>query len=157
MTGGSQLHEESGNDKITFRLGTHLKEQYKEQVDNMSADLEEYVRSQVEDGGDSDEVEAFEEPDDRDLAIAYRTLCNKRSKSGVVRGETAKRSLAQAVDNLSQEDANRVLYRLEDRGYIHIQNGIPPSDYTAIYVRPFSRVCRSQAPSRTSGGAVADD
>ncbi|WP_323191580.1 hypothetical protein [Halostella sp. PRR32] len=108
MTGGSQLHEEGGNDKITFRLPTHLKEQ----VDNMSADLEQYVRQKVdtptEDGG----VEHYADPDDRELAVAYRTLCKKRTESGIVRGETAKRALAQAVDNVDQKDAQRLLHRL---------------------------------------------
>jgi len=140
MTGGSQLHEESGSDKITFRLPTHLKEQYKEQVDNMSADLEQYVRQQVnaptEDGG----VEPYADPDDRELAVAYRTLRKKRTESGIVRGETAKRALAQAVDNVDQKDAQRLLHRLSKRGYVHLQSGIPPSDYTAVHVRPFSRL-----------------
>jgi hypothetical protein len=139
MTGGSQLHEEDGSDKITFRLSSHLKEQYKEQVDNMSADLEDYVRSQVQgsatpDGG----VEPLEEPDDRELALAYRTLCKKRSKSGIVRGKTAKKALAQAVDHLDQEDAMRVLKRLQDRAYVKLQGGMPPSEDLAVYVRPFS-------------------
>ncbi|WP_254272157.1 hypothetical protein [Haloarcula marina] len=139
MTGGNQLHEESGNDKITFRLPTHLKEQFKEQVDNMSADLEKYVRQQVNQPSEDGGLEPYADPDNRDLAVAYRTLCKKRTKSGIVRGETAKRALAQAVDNIDQTDAHRLLRRLEKRGYVHLQNGIPPSDYMAVHVRPYSR------------------
>jgi|GEM_PF-3145891 len=157
MPGGSQLHEESGDDKITFRLPSHLKEQYKEQVDNMSADLEQYVRRQVEQPAQDGGIEPWEEPDDRNLAIAYRTLCDKRSATGIVRGTTAKKALAQALDNTDQEEAQRVLHRLENRGYVHLQNGLPPSDYTAVYVRPFSRVERPTAPSTTRGGSPADD
>ncbi|MDG5778188.1 hypothetical protein VB773_01500 [Haloarculaceae archaeon H-GB2-1] len=139
MSGGSKLHEEDGSDKITFRLSSLLKEQYKEQVDNMSADLEAYVRSQVSDSATTDGgVEPYEDPEDRELAIAYRTLCEKRSKSSIVRGKSAKKMLAQAVDNLDQSDAMRVLKRLQNRGYVHLQNGIPPSDYVAVHVRPFS-------------------
>ncbi|MDS0280618.1 hypothetical protein [Haloarcula onubensis] len=150
MTGGSQLHEESGSDKITFRLPTHLKEQYKEQVDNMSADLEDYVRQQVAEPTTDATVEPYDDPDNRDLAIAYRTLCKKCTENGIVRGKTAKRALAQAVDNTDQQDAHRLLRLLEKRGYVHMQTEIPPSDYTAVYVRPFSR----QAAGR--GGARAD-
>ncbi|MBV0901809.1 hypothetical protein [Haloarcula salina] len=139
MTGGSQLHEETGSDKITFRLPTHLKEQFKEQVDNMSADLENYVRRTVSEPTEDGGVKPYADPDDRDLAVAYRTLCKKRSTSGIVRGETAKRALAQAVDNVDQKDAQRLLNRLAKRGYVHLQNGIPPSDYMAVHVRPFSR------------------
>ncbi|EMA23098.1 hypothetical protein [Haloarcula amylolytica] len=150
MTGGSQLHEESGSDKITFRLPTHLKEQYQEQVDNMSADLEEYVRRKVSEPTQDGGVEPYADPDDRDLAVAYRTLCKKRTKGGIVRGETAKRALAQAVDNIDQQGAQRLLNRLAKRGYVRLQNGIPPSDYMAVHVRPFSRHDPAQ------GGAKAD-
>jgi len=150
MTGGSQLHEESGSDKITFRLPTHLKEQYKQQVDNMSADLEQYVRQQVDAPAEDGGVEPYADPDSRELAVAYRTLCKKRTESGIVRGETAKRALAQAVDNVDQKDAQRLLHRLANRGYVHLQNGIPPSDYTAVHVRPFSQL----EPAK--GGAKVD-
>ena len=144
MTGGSQLHDEDGSDKITFRLPTSLKERYKEEVDNMSADLEEYVRARVDKPDtETDQVEPWEEPDDRDLAVAYRTLCKKRNDSGIVRGETAKKALAQAVDNVSQDEAMVLLRRLSRRGYVHLQNGIPPSDYLAVYVRPFSKAAAS--------------
>ncbi|GGM46229.1 hypothetical protein [Haloarcula argentinensis] len=139
MTGGSQLHEEDGSDKITFRLSTQLKEQYKEQVDNMSADLEEYVRQRVSEPETDGGLEPYDDPNSRELAIAYRTLCKKRTDNGIVRGESAKRALAQAVDSIDQQDAQRLLSRLENRGYVHLQNGIPPSDYTAVHVRPFSR------------------
>lgn len=139
MTGGSQLHEEDGSDKITFRLSTTLKEQYKEQVDNMSADLEEYVRQRVSEPETDGGLEPYADPDNRELAIAYRTLCEKRTDNGIVRGESAKRALAQAVDSIDQQDAQRLLARLEKRGYVHLQNGMPPSDYTAVHVRPFSR------------------
>jgi len=150
MTGGSQLHKESGSDKITFRLPTHPKEQFKEQSDNMSPELEEYVRQMVNEPAENDGVEPLAEPDNRDLAVAYRTLCKKRTDSGIVRGETAKRALAQAVENVDQQDAQRLLYRLADRGYVHLQNGIPPSDYMAVHVRPFSRHDPAQ------GGVKAD-
>lgn len=138
MTGGSQLHDEDGSDKITFRLPTALKEQYKEQVDNMSADLEQYVRRKVNEPASDGGLEPYEDPDDRDLAIAYRTLCERRSKTGIVRGKTAKKALAQAIDAVDQENAHRILRRLEGRAYVHLQNGIPPSDYMAVHVRPFS-------------------
>jgi len=150
MTGGSQLHEESGSDKITFRLPTHLKEQYKEQVDNMSAHLEAFVRETVEDPATDGSVEPYDDPDNRELAVAYRTLCEKRRESGIVRGDTAKRALAQAVDNVDQDEAQRLLHRLQDRGYVHLQSDLPPSDYMAVYVRPFSKL----APGR--GGVTAD-
>jgi len=150
MTGGSQLHEESGDDKITFRLPSHLKEQYKEAVDNMSADLEAYVRQTLAEPDTDGTVEPFEEPEQRDLAIAYRTLCEKRRESGIVRGDTAKRALAQAVDNVDQDEAQRLLHRLQDRGYVHLQSDLPPSDYMAVYVRPFSKL----EPGR--GGVTAD-
>lgn len=150
MTGGSQLHEESSSDKITFRLPTHLKEQYKEEVDNMSADLEDYVRQKVNEPSEDGGLEPYDDPEHRDLAIAYRTLCDKRTMSGIVRGETAKRALAQAVENVDQKDAYRLLRRLQKRGYVHLQTGIPPSDYIAVHVRPFSR--RDPA----EGGATAD-
>ncbi|NLV08742.1 hypothetical protein GOC74_02160 [Halomicrobium mukohataei] len=156
MTGGSQLHEESGDDKITFRLSTALKKEYKEQVDNMSADLEQYVRSQVEQPAEDGGIEPYDEPDDRDLAIAYRKLCDQRSASGIVRGETAKSALAQAIDHVDKDGAQRLLYRLDERGYVHLQSEIPPSDYTAVYVRPFSQAERP-TPNTTQGGAIADD
>jgi hypothetical protein len=149
MTGGSQLHEEDGSDKITFRLTTLLKEQYKEDVDNMSADLEQYVRRRVNEPG-TDDVEPWEEPEDRELAIAYRTLCEHRSPAGIVRGPRAKKALAQAVASLDQDSATRVLYRLQDRGYVHLQSESPPGDYLAVHVRPFSK------RSRTGGVASAD-
>jgi len=150
MTGGSQLHEESGSDKITFRLPTHLKEQYKEEVDNMSADLEAYVRQKLAEPDTDGTVEPYDDPDNRDLAVAYRTLCKKRRENGIVRGDTAKRALAQAVDNVDQDEAQRLLYRLQDRGYVHLQSALPPSDYMAVHVRPFSRL----EPGH--GGAMAD-
>jgi hypothetical protein len=139
MTGGSQLHEESSSDKITFRLPTHLKEQFKDQSDNMSAELEEFVRQRVAEPDTDGTVEPFEEPEQRDLAIAYRTLCEKRRVSGIVRGDTAKRALAQAVDHVDQQEAQRLLYRLQERGYVHLQSALPPSDYMAVHIRPFSR------------------
>jgi len=148
MTGGSQLHEEDGSDKITFRLPTRLKEQYKEEVDNMSADLEDYVRRRVDEPEETDDVEPWEEPDDRELAIAYRTLCKLRSPTGIVRGPRAKKALAQAVDSLDQDTATHVLQRLQDRAYVHLQSESPPSDYLAVHVRPFSKRSRS-------GGATA--
>lgn len=150
MTGGSQLHEESGSDKITFRLPTHLKEQYKEQVDNMSADLEEYVRQQVTETAETGTVEPYSDPDDRELAVAYRTLCKKRSQSGIVRGETAKRVLAQSVDHVDQQSAMRLLRRLEDRGYVHLQSSIPPNDYVAVHVRPFSQRASAEGGARAN-------
>jgi len=150
MTGGSQLHEESGNDKITFRLPTHLKEQFKSQSDNMSAELEEFVRHRVAEPETDHTVEPFKEPEQRDLAIAYRTLCKKRRESGIVRGDTAKRALAQAVDHVDQDEAQRLLHRLQERGYVHLQSALPPSDYMAVHVRPFSR----RDPSR--GSVTAD-
>lgn len=139
MSGGSRLHEEDGSDKITFRLPSHLKEDYKEQVDNMSADLEEYVRRQVEQPTDRDGIEPYADPDERDLSIAYRLLCERRNYAGIVRGTAAKRLLAQAIDHVSQDDAMRVLKRLEQRGYLHLQNEAPPSERVSIHVRPFSR------------------
>ncbi|NLV09345.1 hypothetical protein GOC74_05300 [Halomicrobium mukohataei] len=157
MTGGSQLHEESGDDKITFRLPTHLKEQYKEQVDTMSADLEAYVRRKVEQPVQDGGIEPYAEPDDRQLAIAYRTLCEHRSPSGIVRGETAKSALAQTIDHVDMDGAQRLLYRLEDRAYVHLQSEIPPSDYLAVHVRPFSLHDQPVAPEAHRGGAVADD
>lgn len=150
MTGGSQLHEEDGSDKITFRLPTHLKEQYKEKVDNMSADLEEYVRRQVTETTETGTVEPYSDPDNRELAVAYQTLCKKRSQSGIVRGETAKRVLAQAVDHADQQSAMRLIRRLEGRGYVHLQSSIPPNDYVAVHVRPFSQRASAE------GGSKAD-
>ena len=149
MPGGSQLHDEDGSDKITFRLPTSLKEQYKQGVDNMSADLEQYVRQRVNEP-ESTDVDPWEEPDDRELAIAYRTLCEHRSPTGIVRGPRAKKALAQAINSLDQDSATRVLYRLQDRGYVHLQSESPPGDYLAVHVRPFSK------RSRTGGVASAD-
>ena len=149
MTGGSQLHQEDGSDKITFRLPSRVKEQYKAEVDNMSADLEEYVRRRVSEP-ESTDVQPWEEPDDRELAIAYRKLCEHRSPSGIVRGPRAKKALAQAVASLDQDSATRVLYRLQDRGYVHLQSESPPGGYLAVHVRPFSK------RSRSGGVASAD-
>ncbi|WP_436929060.1 hypothetical protein [Halosimplex halobium] len=152
MPGGSQLHDEDGSDKITFRLPTRLKEQYKQQVDNMSADLEGYVRQQVDAPDDEgEEIEPWEEPKDRDLAVAYRTLCKKRNESGIVRGETAKKALAQAVGDADQDQAVVLLHKLAERGYVHLQNGMPPSDYLAVYIRPFSKA------AATGGATVQAD
>jgi len=139
MSGGTQLHEEDGSDKITFRLSTHLKKRYKENVDNMSADLEEYVRRRVEEPADRDEMEPWEEPHERELAAAYRTLCRSRTETGTVRGKRAKKALAQAISGVDQDDAFRVLRRLEKRGYVHLQNEAPPSERLCVYVRPFSK------------------
>ena len=83
MPGGSQLHDEDGSNKITFRLPTSLKEQYKEEVDNMSADLEQYVRRRVNEP-ESTDVEPWEAPEDRELAIAYRKLCERCNHKGMV-------------------------------------------------------------------------
>ena len=154
MAGGSQLHDEDGSDKITFRLSTHLKEQYKEEVDNMSADLEAYVRERVGQPDDTGGVEPWKEPEERDLAIAYRTLCDARSPSGIVRGEKAKRALAQAVEHVGQDDAMHLLHRLAKRGYVRLQNGIPPSDMLAVHVRPFSKAAKTDADD---GGAARAD
>jgi len=138
MSGGTQLHEEDGSDKITFRLSSHLKERYRAQVDNMSADLEEYVRRRVEEPAERETTEPLQEPKDRELAIAYRTLCRKRNADGIVPGTNARKAIAQAVGDVDQESALRALRRLERLGYVHLQFELPPSSRMAVHVRPFS-------------------
>ena len=109
----------------------------------MSADLEQYVRRRVNEP-ESTDVEPWEAREDRELAIAYRKLCERCNHKGMIRGPTAKKLLAQAAGSVDQDDAYRLLTELASRGYIKLVNEIPPSDYFAVYVRPFSRRVRSR-------------
>lgn len=133
------IHQESGEDKITFRLPTHLKRQFKEQTDNMSEELEEFVRRQVNETDDNDEIHPLEDPDDRDLSIAYKALQRNMSKTGKLRGEEAKKALAGSVPHTSKKDGYRHLRRLEKRGYVKLQEEIQCRGGFYVNVRPFSR------------------
>lgn len=135
----SQLHTESGQDKITFRLPTHLKEQFKEQSDNMSEELEAFVRQKVNEPANDDEIQPFEDPDDRDLRLAYKALRRNMSKTGRVPAEKARKALAGSVPHTSKDDAYRHLKRLENRAYVKLQEHPDGRGLACVNVRPFSK------------------
>lgn len=112
--------QEDGSDKITFRLPSHLKRQYKDQVDNMSGDLEQYVRRKVE-GRTPDGYDTPLAPprDDEDLRRAYETICELANRNGILRHGTAKRAISGGPNNLSKDEVDfRLLRPLRRRGYI---------------------------------------
>ena len=133
------IHQESGEDKITFRLPTDLKQQFKEQTDNMSAELEEFVRQKVNEPETDDGLEPFPDLDEHHLTMAYQSLIDNMSSVGTVPGRVAKRAVAERVPHTDQSGAYRHLKRLSDRGYVKLQNHGDGRGLACVYVRPFSR------------------
>lgn len=133
-----KIHQESGQDKITFRVPTHLKEQFKDESDTMSEELTAFVRRYVNRDDDMDGVKPWVDPDDRELAIAYQALIRTMSSTGKIRGDSAKKALASSVPHTDRQNAYRHLRRLEKRGYVKLQEEIQCRGGFYVNVRPFS-------------------
>lgn len=111
--------QETGSDKITFRLPSHLKRQYKDAVPNMSEDLEEYVRRKVEGYDPGQHETPLQPPTDPELRRAYELLFELASRNGVVRHESATRTLSGGPKNMGKDEVEyRLLHKLRKRGYI---------------------------------------
>ena len=135
-----QIHDEDGEDKITARIPSGLKSEFKKQADpNMSAVIEEMIRDYVGQSDESGDLEPFEEPEDRRLALAYRTLCEQHFAGEVIL-EIAQRALAKKLDNRGKEDTTELFRRLEDKGYCKFrETGIGRQRKVKIHVRPWSK------------------
>lgn len=147
----NKLHTEDGSDKVVARIPSSLKAEFKREADpNMSAVLEDMIRDYVGQEEPSDGLEPYEEPDDRRLALAYRALCEHHF-DGVVRLETAKRALAQKLENTTQEDTYPLFRRLKDMGYCKFQKtGLGLQGRTLIHVRPWSKRQATEAAERVA-------
>jgi hypothetical protein len=116
---GNTLAGGEDTTSITFRVPSHLKEQFKNDVDNMSATLQEYVRDHVN-KSDVEQPTPRDPPTEQHLARAYEQLCEIVSREGVVKQSTAKRMLSGGPRKCSKEDVvHNLLHPLRKRGYIH--------------------------------------
>lgn len=111
--------QETGDDKITFRLPARHKEAYKRKVDNMSEDLGDYVARTVND--DLPDYETPRQPpqDSSELRRAYELMCELATRNGIVRHKSATRCLSGGPKNIGKDEVEyRLLHRLRKRGYI---------------------------------------
>jgi predicted small metal-binding protein len=114
-----------GRDKVTVRVPTHLKEQYKEQVSSMSDDLRDHIRQRVEGYDSSQHDTPLQPPDDPELAEAYELLCDLANCNGIVRNSVAKRALSGGRNNLDKESVvYRLLHPLRKRGYLGLRSDL---------------------------------
>jgi hypothetical protein len=136
-----QIHDDDGSDKITVRVPSALKAEFKAEADpNMSAVVEELIRDYL-DGDDQDEQDLapYPDPDDRQQAIAYRALCQQHV-AGKLQLERAKSAVAQALDHVGKNDVYPILRRLSNRGYLKISAQRPIGNGRGVvYVRPWSK------------------
>jgi hypothetical protein len=116
--------DKQGRDKITVRVNTHLKEQYKDQVDSMSHDLREHIQDSVE-SYDPDDHDTPRQPpvDNQYLRRAYKQLCTlargSDKNTGIVHHDSVTKRLSGGPRNLSKDEVERNLLRpLRRRGYI---------------------------------------
>ena len=133
MTG--TLPGEEDTVSLRIEVSEELKEEYKDCVTSMSADMRSHMR-QVVNEPDSEELDA---PRDETLAEAYHWLVDASNADGIVPKHLAHNQLSQKLGYSKDMIHGQVIKPLVNAGYCQVQNPEPGTRGGCIRVRRFTK------------------
>lgn len=103
--------------RLQTRVSEHVAERLDERTDNRSKWLRELVLRELDELDDSDDGASRVPPEEEDLRVAWETLKQVSSESGVVREQAALPVVAQRLQQPQAVVRYSALQELQRRGY----------------------------------------